>query len=505
MTGMPASRSALLHAFLAGLVLVAIPAHAASPLPAYNVDPGTASVSGLSSGGFMAAQLGVSYANTFRTGFGVFAGGPFDCARNQNYTACMYNSTPAISTPVANMKSWSGNQIDSTSLLANRRIFLWVGSSDTTVGPNVENQLKSQLGNFATAGNVSYVVSSGAAHTFPTDFTASGDNSCSSAASPYISNCSYDGAGAALSWMYGTLSARNNGTLGGSVIPFDQTAFISPGHGLDTTGYLYVPAACAVGGSTVCKVHVALHGCLQSYSNVSMQFVNNTGYNKWADTNNIIVLYPQTIADNTSHATWDSGSLANANACWDWIGWYGSNADQKGGVQMAALVAMVNRITSRYGGGGGGGGTTIPAVPSGLAVTGTTGSTVSLAWSAAAGATSYNLYRGGLKVGSSTSTSFTDSGLAATTTYRYAVTGVNGVGESAKSATVSGTTTSGYTPSCTNASNYRHVVAGRAHDGSGYALANGSNQNMGLDNVFYTNVLEETAPGYYVINNGICP
>ena len=78
-------------------------------------------------------MLGVAYSGTFKTGFGVFAGGPFDCARNQNYTACMYNQTPAISTPVSNMRSWSGSQIDVTSNLAGRRIYIWVGSSDTTV------------------------------------------------------------------------------------------------------------------------------------------------------------------------------------------------------------------------------------------------------------------------------------------------------------------------------------------------------------------------------------
>lgn len=54
-----------------------------------------------------------------------------------------------------------------------------------------------------------------------------------------------------------------------------------------------------------------------------------------------------------------------------------------------------------------------------------------------------------------------------------------------------------------SASNYAHVHAGRAHDSGGYALANGSNQNMGLDNLFFTNVLAQTAAGYYVI--GACP
>ena len=31
----------------------------------------------------MAAQLGIAYSDVFKVGFGVFAGGPFDCARNQ--------------------------------------------------------------------------------------------------------------------------------------------------------------------------------------------------------------------------------------------------------------------------------------------------------------------------------------------------------------------------------------------------------------------------------------
>lgn len=59
----------------------------AAALKSYNVDPSTVSVSGLSAGGFMAAQLGVAYSDLFATGFGVFAGGPFDCARSQMVAA----------------------------------------------------------------------------------------------------------------------------------------------------------------------------------------------------------------------------------------------------------------------------------------------------------------------------------------------------------------------------------------------------------------------------------
>lgn len=260
----------------------------------------------------------------------------------------MYNQNPSITTPIANMKSWSGNQIAPLSNLQNRKIYLWTGSADTTVGPSVMNALQSQLSNFDTAADVSYVTTSGASHTFPTNFDGSGDNSCSTSSSPYISNCNYDGAGAVLQWMYGTLNARNTGTLSGTILSFDQTGAYGAA-GMDSTGYLYVPASCQ-SGTTACKLHVALHGCLQSYSNIQMKFVQNTGYNQWAgkwkhlshqghptnmlipsDTNNIIILYPQAIPDNTMHTIWGGTQLSNPNGCWDWVGWYGSNADQIGG------------------------------------------------------------------------------------------------------------------------------------------------------------------------------
>lgn len=148
-----------------------------------------------------------------------------------------------------------------------------------------------------------------------------------------------------------------------------------------------------------------------------------------------------------------------------------------------------------------------PAVqaPSNLAVTSTTSNSVSLSWSAASGASGYNVYRNGTRVNASpvSATSFTDTGLAASTTFSYQVSSTSSSGESGLSGAVSATTQSSWTCTATNASNYAHVQAGRAHDSGGYALANGSNQNMGLDNVFYTTTLAQTAAGYYVIGN--CP
>ena len=52
---------------------------AAVQLPKLNIDPAQITVSGLSSGGFMANQLGYAFSSTFK-GVGVFAAGR-TCAR----------------------------------------------------------------------------------------------------------------------------------------------------------------------------------------------------------------------------------------------------------------------------------------------------------------------------------------------------------------------------------------------------------------------------------------
>jgi endoglucanase len=88
-----------------------------------------------------------------------------------------------------------------------------------------------------------------------------------------------------------------------------------------------------------------------------------------------------------------------------------------------------------------------PPAPAGLTATGSTPASVSLAWAAASGATSYQVLRatgasGGsfAPVGTTATTTFTDSGLAPQTTYRYQVVARNGAGDSPASAAVTVTT-----------------------------------------------------------------
>ncbi|HTI26576.1 MAG TPA: glycosyl hydrolase family 18 protein [Kutzneria sp.] len=90
-----------------------------------------------------------------------------------------------------------------------------------------------------------------------------------------------------------------------------------------------------------------------------------------------------------------------------------------GGANYATVSAIA--VT---GGSGGGGDTTPPSVPGNPTVTGTTSSSVSLSWGASSdnvGVTGYDILRGGTTIATVTGTSYTNTGLAASTTYTYTV------------------------------------------------------------------------------------
>ncbi len=460
---------------------------AGAPLPQLVLDKSQATVSGLSSGGFMAVQVHVAFSATFAKGAGIVAGGPFYCAQNSIVTAtgpCMTHSgSTNVPTLVSTTKSWaSAGSIDPVANLAGSKVYLYSGTNDQTVVQAVMNDLQTYYTSFLPAANIVYNKTVASGHAMITDDYGS---SCSSTQSPYINNCGVDLAGAILQQLYGTLNARNNGTLSGTFTEFDQTAFVS-GHGMAATGWVYVPADCA-GGAT-CKLHVVFHGCHQNTADVGTQYVKNTGYNRWADTNHIVVLYPQT-------------SDAATNSCWDWWGYDSASYAKKSGPQMAAVKAMVDRLGSGTGGGGGGGG--LPA-PTGLGTSGATNTSMNLAWNAVTGAAGYDVFRGGAKVNGAkvTATTYTDTGLAPGTTYSWTVKAQDSGGvDGAASSPATGTTT-GNAATCYTASNYDHVAAGRAYVLYGYTYANGSGQYMGLWNIYVTTTLKKTGNNYYVI--GTC-
>lgn len=481
----------LLCTFVAAAAFFGGSASAAVNLPPLNIDKTQTTVSGLSSGGFMAAQLHVAYSATFKKGAGIVAGGPFYCAEGSISNAtgrCM--ASPAgipTSSLVTTTNNWaSQGSIDPVVNLQSSKVYLFSGSIDSTVKTGVMDALKTYYNSFVPAANVVYKKDIAAEHAMITDDYGSG---CSTKGSPYINDCNFDLAGTMLAHLYGALNPRNNGTLAtGNFVEFNQSQFIT-GHGMAPTGWAYIPQACTAGAQ--CRVHVVLHGCQQNVTLVQQQYVRNTGYNRWADTNNMVMIYPQTSTQAT-------------NSCWDWWGYDNANYAKKSGPQMSAIKAMVDQVSA--------GGTTPPPVttlpaPTGVTTANATASSMSLNWNAVTGAASYNVYRNASKTNALpvTATGYSDTGLAAATTYNWTVKAVdsNSV-ESAASATASGTTTGTAPPlaTCYTASNYAHTMAGRAYVMAGSTYANGSGQYLGLWNIYTTKTLKKTAANYYAI--GTC-
>ena len=228
--------------------------HAAVNLPALKIDKTQTTVSGLSSGGFMAVQLHVAYSATFAKGAGVVAGGPFYCAEGSIVNAtgrCM--ASPAgipTSTLVSTTNTWaSQGVIDPVANLQNSMVYLFSGTLDSVVKTGVMDALRTYYNSFVPAANVVYKKDIAAEHAMVTDDYG---NACSTKGAPYISDCNFDLAGAMLQHLYGTLNARNNATLPtGNYIEFNQSEFIT-NHGMATTGWAYVPQACQAGGTATC-------------------------------------------------------------------------------------------------------------------------------------------------------------------------------------------------------------------------------------------------------------
>ncbi|WP_405976779.1 chitinase [Streptomyces sp. NBC_00988] len=139
---------------------------------------------------------------------------------------------------------------------------------------------------------------------------------------------------------------------------------------------------------------------------------------------------PDTSAWKQLSTTFTTGASTTSVSVYT-HGWYG----------QAAYYADDISVYGPDGGGGSDPAPTVPATPTGLTVSSTTSSSVSLAWSAVSGATGYNVYRSGTKITAVTGTSATITGLAASTAYSFQVTATNSAGESGKSTAVTGTTT----------------------------------------------------------------
>jgi len=305
----------------------------AAPLPKLSLDPVRTTVSGISSGAYMATQMHVAFSDHI-SGAALVAGGPYHCADGKLDVAlahCMNPKTDALAdlatTLTAARQRAERSEIAPLAGLAGDHVYVLHGREDTTVAESV-SRLSAQFYRQIlpdAAIKVSVDDARDFAHTLPTE-TAGGD--CHKSESPYLGRCGFDAAGAIFHELYGE-PLTPVGSAGGELRSFAQTAYRSAEKNdfLAETGYVYVPKDCA--GGARCSLHIAFHGCLQNAESVGQSFVKDAGYNRWADAYHVVVLYPQT------HATY---APLNPKACWDWWGYSGADYDARSGAQMQ-LVA----------------------------------------------------------------------------------------------------------------------------------------------------------------------
>ena len=271
-----------------------VSASSVTRLPAMGLNDSYVTVSGLSSGGYFAVQMHVAFSKTFQ-GAGVFAGGPFFCAGLPPgsivtaQTTCMNKpgliDVDALVTVTKNT-ALTGT-IDPLSNLADDRVWLFSGTNDSVVYPEVVQKLEHYYGEFVSSpGRIGTEFSIAAEHSMP---TLSYGNNCTFLGEPYINACGYDAVGPMLQHLYDqSLKTPSEealkGTGTGTYVEFGQTEFLDIGWTMETaamykSGILYVPKECESSTKTglstsksSCRLHVAYHGCKQTIPTIGTQY-----------------------------------------------------------------------------------------------------------------------------------------------------------------------------------------------------------------------------------------
>lgn len=323
---------------LACAVLAGCGAGKADPLPRLQVAAGGVTVSGISAGGYMAVQYHVAYGDEV-DGVGVIAAGPWFCAQGSMSRAlgeCMgaEQGPPAVE-PLLDeaRRAAADGRIAALESLAGDRAWVLHGSRDTTIARGVSDALVNFYRALLGDESIRYETGLPAAHGFP---TLDEGLACGQQGDPYLNDCDYDAAGGLLEHLYGSLAPRGR-AVDAHLVAFDQRRYAGADASLEPFGHAYVPASCRAGQP--CRLHVAFHGCRQGAAFVGRAFVANAGYNAWAESNGIVVLYPQV------KRSW--ALPLNPQGCWDWWGYTGPDYASREAAQLAAVRRMVQALGAR--------------------------------------------------------------------------------------------------------------------------------------------------------------
>jgi hypothetical protein len=322
-------------------------------LPALGANIDETSVSGISSGAYMAGQFQMAHAKLV-SGAAIIAGGPYGCSESvfadqmpgpgteflnlsKAANGCMLDllgvwgvANPGALADKAKSRA-AKDEIDPIADVVKDRVYLFSGTADRTVVPSIvkhAEEFYQSLG--VPAANIKFVDAMPAGHAFVTDDQG---GSCERTGEPYVVDCNYDQAGELLKHIYGPLNPRST-VLQGFFSNYDQRQYHTGQmpDGMADTGVIYMPKTCTDEGG--CRVHIAFHGCAQNREKVGDAFINESGFARWADTNKLIVLFPQVAT-----------TMSNPQGCWDWWGYTGHDYLTRNAPQIKAVRAMLEALS----------------------------------------------------------------------------------------------------------------------------------------------------------------
>jgi poly(3-hydroxybutyrate) depolymerase len=306
-----------------------------APLP---VDPGSVTVSGLSSGAAMATQFHVAHSNLVN-GAALIAGVPYNCSAGSirhSLGRCMKADERIPTSNLVELTSRLAidGAIDPITGLANDRVWIFHGSLDPYVQKPVVDALQEYYEALVNPANVVRVELPQAGHTFPT--ARQDTKPCDVTEPPFLGKCDYDGAAELLGFLYGTMKP-GRAPREGELVEFDQKPYADAASsaGLAAKGLLFVPQDCRRGDAARCRLHVVFHGCKQGASLIGREFVLGSGYLEAAAANQVVLLFPQIEA---------SYQPLNPMGCWDWWGYEGEDFATRSAPQIKAVRMMISDL-----------------------------------------------------------------------------------------------------------------------------------------------------------------
>ncbi len=336
---------------------------ASDELPKLNAIKNQSSISGLSSGAFMATQYHIAFSQDL-VGVAAVAGGPWQCAASNPLNANPLSTAtstctclkglpcPYLGAPFPDVdeiyklakKAEDAGDIDRLDNVLDDRVYLFSGKQDKTVLTPVVDSAKSFYQVLGISDEqILYDSQLDAGHAFITNQEENLD--CPLSQPPFINDCQYRQARILLEKIYGNLD-ESTPYKTENLMKFEQKPFVPEYRfnisSMNPEAYVYIPTDCQQ-DATECRVHVALHGCEQGIQSIKEKYVTGTGYLEVAEANQLIVLFPQ--VDKSSFIPY------NPKGCWDFWGYTNNSLPPytyytKKSIQMRAIKAMLDHLTA---------------------------------------------------------------------------------------------------------------------------------------------------------------